>query len=247
MPHVDHFIAVSEYTRSSWRSTSGFTPSASAWCVGHQHRWPRARCATDCAAVHDWLLARIARRRACTCCAMPTIGFATGPMSRDAAGGGGYLLEEHREYLSGCSDACATGDMRALYVCWFADRDGKIALLRRSMSSLPRRTRIPRGCSCSKQWRTACRGQPRHGAFPEIIARTGGGVLVTPEETTRGRSASLAPRSRCAAELGAAGAAGFEPLQRGSMRHRPSRCSVHVVARISPRSTTRPAAGPHPR
>jgi glycosyltransferase involved in cell wall biosynthesis len=52
--------------------------------------------------------------------------------------------------------------------------------------------------------------QPRHGAFPEIIARTGGGVLVTPEEPdalAEALRSLLVDRARAAA-LGAAGAAG---------------------------------------
>jgi glycosyltransferase involved in cell wall biosynthesis len=52
--------------------------------------------------------------------------------------------------------------------------------------------------------------QPRHGAFPEIIARTGGGVLVAPEEPDALAEALrglLEDRTR-AIEMGAAGAAG---------------------------------------
>jgi glycosyltransferase involved in cell wall biosynthesis len=52
--------------------------------------------------------------------------------------------------------------------------------------------------------------QPRRGAFPEIVTRTGGGILVQPDDPDAladGLQDLLADRSRAAA-LGAAGAAG---------------------------------------
>jgi glycosyltransferase involved in cell wall biosynthesis len=52
--------------------------------------------------------------------------------------------------------------------------------------------------------------EPRHGAFPEIIARTGGGVLVPPDEPAALAEALhglIADRDR-AIELGAQAAAG---------------------------------------
>ena len=52
--------------------------------------------------------------------------------------------------------------------------------------------------------------QPRHGAFPEIVAKTGGGLLVEPDDPAAladALSGALADPERAAA-LGRAGAAG---------------------------------------
>ena len=46
-----------------------------------------------------------------------------------------------------------------------------------------RRTTSRRACSCSKRWRAACRWSSRaRGSFTEMVERTGGGLLVKPDD-----------------------------------------------------------------
>jgi glycosyltransferase involved in cell wall biosynthesis len=126
---------------------------------------------------------------------------------------GGYLLEEHREYLIGCQRRMRDWGLDGHFTyAGSPDRAGKIALLRTfDVFSVPTTYAEPKGLFLLEAMANGLPVvQPRHGAFPEIIARTGGGVLVTPEEPDALAEALrvlLADRAR-AAELSAAGASG---------------------------------------
>ena len=66
----------------------------------------------------------------------------------------------------------------------------------------PAPTRSRRGCPCWRRWPAACRSsQPRHGAFPEMLGRTGGGLLFAPGDVAapRGGGRRAPRRSRTAA------------------------------------------------
>ena len=95
-----------------------------------------------------------------------------------------YLLEENREYLVGCQRRMRDWGLESHFTYAGApDREGKIALLRSfDVFSVPTTYADPKGLFLLEAMANGLPVvQPRHGAFPEIIDRTGGGVLVQPE------------------------------------------------------------------
>ncbi len=125
----------------------------------------------------------------------------------------GYLAPEHRDYLSAIErqmeDAGFGNEFRYR---GSLDREQKIEFLRNlDVLSVPCTYDEPKGIFLLEAM--ACGVpvvQPRHGAFPEILERTGGGILVEP-----GNPASLAEGiyklwkdPELAAELGRRGAQG---------------------------------------
>ena len=215
VPHVDHFIAVSEYYAKFMAQYVGI-PADRISVVplgintdGHGHAALRtsppytigyfARIAPEkglhvlCDAYH-----RLRHR--------PDI-----PETRLVAGG--YLLDEHREYLAGLKRRIRDWGLDGHFTyAGSPDRAGKIALLQSfDVFSVPTTYADPKGLFLLEAMANGLPVvQPRHGAFPEIIARTGGGVLVTPEDPDSLADALqllLDDRAR-AVELGAAGAAG---------------------------------------
>jgi glycosyltransferase involved in cell wall biosynthesis len=126
---------------------------------------------------------------------------------------GGYLLNEHREYLSSIEQRLRDWGRSAEFTYAGApDRAGKIALLREmDVFSVPAVYDEPKGLSLLEAMANGIPiVQPRRGAFTEIVERTGGGVLVHPDDPQALADALLAlllDRERAAA-LGRTGAAG---------------------------------------
>jgi glycosyltransferase involved in cell wall biosynthesis len=117
----------------------------------------------------------------------------------------GYLLPEHRSYLAGIG---APGfEYRGAL-----DREQKIAFLREvDTLSVPAVYAEPKGLFLLEAM--ACGTpvvQPRHGAFPEILERTGGGLLVEPHspEALAEGLLHIWREPETAERLGRAGAAG---------------------------------------
>jgi glycosyltransferase involved in cell wall biosynthesis len=99
---------------------------------------------------------------------------------------GGYLLGEHRRYLEEITQRIDDWGLSGEFRCAIGpDRVGKIALLQEmDVFSVPTAYDEPKGLSVLEAM--ACGipvVQPGRGAFPEIVARTGGGVLVAPDDT----------------------------------------------------------------
>jgi glycosyltransferase involved in cell wall biosynthesis len=126
---------------------------------------------------------------------------------------GGYLLDEHKEYLTGIQRRMHDWDLDGHFTYAGApDRVGKIELLHSfDVFSVPTTYADPKGLFLIEAMANGVPVvQPRHGAFPEIIARTGGGLMVPPEDGEALADALhtlLRDRVR-AAELGAAAALG---------------------------------------
>ncbi len=126
---------------------------------------------------------------------------------------GGYLLDEHRSYLADLTrqiDAWGLG--HEFRYAGAPDRAGKIALLHEmDVFSMPTTYDEPKGLSLLEAMANGVPVvQPSRGAFPEIVERTGGGLLVPPDDPealAAGLRALLEDRARAEA-LGAAGAAG---------------------------------------
>jgi glycosyltransferase involved in cell wall biosynthesis len=126
---------------------------------------------------------------------------------------GGYLLDEHKDYLASCQTRMKDWGLADEFTyVGSPDRRGKIDLLHSfDVFSVPTVYADPKGLFLLEAMANGVPVvEPRHGAFPEIIARTGGGVLVPPDEPAALAEALhglIADRDR-AIELGAQAAAG---------------------------------------
>ena len=97
----------------------------------------------------------------------------------------GYLLNEHRDYLSSIEQRLRDWGLASEFTYAGApDREGKIARLREmDVFSMPAIYAEPKGLSLLEAMANGVPiVQPRRGAFTEIIERTGGGVLVPPDD-----------------------------------------------------------------
>jgi len=126
---------------------------------------------------------------------------------------GGYLLDEHRDYLKRIERQMGGWGLAEEFTYAGApDRDEKIKLLHgMDVLSVPETYADPKGFFLLEAMANGVPVvEPRHGAFPEIIERTGGGLLVTPgavDELTDALFALITDRDQAAA-LGWAGAEG---------------------------------------
>src|SRR5262249_26777737 len=98
---------------------------------------------------------------------------------------GGDMLNEHRPYLAGVEHGLvAAGVRHGVQDAGAPDRAGKMALLSRmDVFSMPATYDEPKGLSILEAMATGVPVVlPRRGAFPEIVERTGGGLLVAPDD-----------------------------------------------------------------
>ena len=125
----------------------------------------------------------------------------------------GYLLDEHRGYLKEIDTRIRDWGLAGEYRYDGApDRAGKLALLQEmDVFSVPAVYAEPKGLSLLEAMASGVPiVQPRRGAFTEIVERTGGGVLVAPDDPDALADALLAlvtDRARAGA-LGTRGAEG---------------------------------------
>ena len=102
---------------------------------------------------------------------------------------GGYLGAQHEAYFDGvCRQAAPLGDA-FLYIGSPVTKTGKVGFLKSlDVFSVPTAYREPKGLYVLEAWANGLPVVlPRHGAFSELVASTGGGLLVEP-----GNSQSLA-------------------------------------------------------
>jgi glycosyltransferase involved in cell wall biosynthesis len=133
-----------------------------------------------------------------------------GPARLEAAG---YLAAEHTAYLAriekGLRDCGLAGEFRYRGTL---DRRSKIAFLRGlDVFSVPSPHPEPKGLYVLEALANGVPCvQPRHGAFPEILAKAGGGLLFTPGDPRElaTRILDLARDPQHAARLGRQGATG---------------------------------------
>lgn len=126
---------------------------------------------------------------------------------------GGYLLDEHKEYLTGIQRRMHDWELDGHFTyAGSPDREGKIALLHSfDVFSVPTTYADPKGLFLIEAMANGLPVvEPRHGAFTEIITRTGGGLLVAPEEPEALADAlhKLLRDRQLAATLGEAASAG---------------------------------------
>ena len=126
---------------------------------------------------------------------------------------GGYLLDEHRDYLAGIERQMREWDLGDHFrYAGAPDRAGKIALLRSfDVLSVPSVYREPKGLFLLEAMASGVPVvQPRRGAFTEVVEKTGGGLLVAADDVdalAEGLFSLWQNRSRAAA-LGAKAYAG---------------------------------------
>ena len=95
----------------------------------------------------------------------------------------GYLAPEHRTYLDGVTKALAAVGLDGEFHCHETiDRPRKIAFLQSlDVLSVPSPYAEPKGLYLLEALATGVPVvEPRHGAFPELLERTGGGLLFEP-------------------------------------------------------------------
>jgi glycosyltransferase involved in cell wall biosynthesis len=215
VPHVDHFVAVSEYYAKFMSHYIGIpSDRISVVPIGINVGGHEARPVRTSPPYTIGYFARIAPEKGLhvLCDAYHRLRHRPGvPETRLVAAG--YLLDEHKDYLTGCERRLHDWGLDGHFTYAGApDREGKIALLHSfDVFSVPTTYADPKGMFVIEAMANGLPVvQPKHGAFPEIIERTGGGLLVQSEEPEPLAEAlySLLKDRAQASALGAAGAAG---------------------------------------
>jgi glycosyltransferase involved in cell wall biosynthesis len=99
---------------------------------------------------------------------------------------GGYLSPEHRPYLDEIRGRLRGWGLESeFHYHGTVDREAKVALLQGlDVLSVPSPYAEPKGLYVLEALANGIPCvQPRHGAFPEVLGRTGGGVLFEPNDT----------------------------------------------------------------
>ncbi|MBM3749663.1 MAG: glycosyltransferase family 4 protein [Acidimicrobiia bacterium] len=215
VPHVDHFVAVSDYYAQFMVRYFGIPPEKiSVVPLGIDVRGHDAKPVRREAPYTIGYFARIAPEKGLhvLCDAYHQLRK-RGDVPPTRLVAGGYLLDEHREYLASCEARMKDWGLADHFTYAGApDRAGKIALLQSfDVFSVPTTYADPKGLFLIEAMANGLPVvEPRHGAFPEIISRTGGGLLVTPDDPAALAEAlhTLVTDRDRAAQLGRAAAAG---------------------------------------
>ena len=237
--HVDGYAAVSEFAADYWRRELGI-PAHRMHVVplginleGYD---PGLRVHSDRFTVG--YLARVAPEKGLHLLAESYIR-----LRRETDFGGavleaaGYLAPEHRGYLRGIEkqmkDAGFAGEFRYRGEL---DRVRKIEFLRDlDVMSVPCTYDEPKGLSVLEAMANGVPVvQPRRGAFPEILERTGGGILVEPDD-----AGSLAQAIHDAVEGPRAARGAGAPRSAGSARALRRRSNGGAGARSLPQHRQR--------
>jgi glycosyltransferase involved in cell wall biosynthesis len=123
----------------------------------------------------------------------------------------GYLPPEHQGYLDAARATLRAAGLDSEFdYRGEIDRDAKVSFLQElDVLSVPTTYREPKGLFVFEAMASGVPVvQPRHGAFPEIVERTGGGMLVEPDDPQALSEALAALRAdpALAEALGKAGA-----------------------------------------
>jgi glycosyltransferase involved in cell wall biosynthesis len=188
VPHVDRFIAVSNYC-AAFMSDLLRLPAGRVDVVplginmtGYERREPEAR--PD--GFRVGYFARVAPEKGLAVLADAYAKF-RGRIghSRARLAAAGYLSAAHEPYLRDVRRRLeAAGCVDDFVYAGALDRDGKIAFLRDlDVLSVPATYDEPKGMFLLEAMASGVPVvQPKRGAFTEIVERTGGGILVRPDD-----------------------------------------------------------------
>jgi glycosyltransferase involved in cell wall biosynthesis len=137
----------------------------------------------------------------------------SGELTNSRLEAAGYLPPEHKIYLQGLEQQMKAWGLESEFQYHGAlDREQKIKFLQSlNVFSVPAPYHDPKGIFMLEAMANGVPVvEPRHGAFPEIIERTGGGLLFEPDnaESLAEGLMKIYRDSALACEIGASGAAG---------------------------------------
>ena len=123
----------------------------------------------------------------------------------------GYMAAAHKPYLAGVQRTLEQAGLLGDFTYHGeVDRRGKVGFLRGiDVMSMPATYDEPKGFTLLEAMASGVPVvEPRRGALSEIVERTGGGLLVAPDDPTRSRMgcAASGTTDRCATSSGAADA-----------------------------------------
>jgi glycosyltransferase involved in cell wall biosynthesis len=187
LEHIDVFIAVSEYYARFMPDYLGISPDKIRVVplgINLQGYEPKQRASSQPFTVG--FFARVAPEKGLHVLAaayrrLRERGELTGARLEAA----GYLAPEHRKYLSGIEQEMKDAGLASEFHYRGAlDRNDKIDFLRRlDVLSVPATYAEPKGIFLLEAMACAVPVvQPRRGAFPELIEKTGGGLLVEADD-----------------------------------------------------------------
>jgi glycosyltransferase involved in cell wall biosynthesis len=214
--HVDGFVAVSEFYAESMRRELNIPARkmrAAPLGITLDGYEPRDGYSPDCFKVG--YLARVAPEKGLHVLAESYVRMRRKAGIRKGASleAAGYLAPDHRDYLRSVEqimrDAGLAGEFRYHGVL---DRAQKLEFLRGlDVASVPGTYDEPKGLSVLEAMASGVPVvQPRRGTFPEVLRKTGGGIMVEPDnpESLADGLLSLWNDRERAAELGRQGAQG---------------------------------------
>ena len=137
------------------------------------------------------------------------------PMANARLAAAGWMPPEGKAYLADIEQKLREWNLHDEFQYHGElDRQSKVDFLRRlSAFSMPATYPEPKGLTILEAMASGVPVvQPRHGSFPEMIERTGGGISFDPNEAASlaDRLATLYQNSEMAADLGRRGAAGVQ-------------------------------------
>ncbi len=213
--HVDGFAAVSEYYAEfmcRYLGIPGHKMHVVPLGISLQGYDPALRFRSNCFTVGYF--ARVAPEKGLQILAETYIRLRRETeFSRATLEVAGYLAPEHREYLRGIERKMKDAGMEHEF-CYrgVLDRSRKIDFLRNlNVLCVPSTYDEPKGIFLLEAMASGVPVvQPRRGAFPEILQKTGGGILVEPDDTASLAQGilSLWKDPALAEELGKRGAQG---------------------------------------
>jgi glycosyltransferase involved in cell wall biosynthesis len=190
VPHVDRFIAVSEFCGEFMARFLGIPEDRiSVVPLGINMQGYERRPAPDPAVFRVGYFARVAPEKGLHVLADAYVRFRQrAPEAQARLEVAGYLSPGHRAYLEEARRVLARAGLGDEFTAHGeVDRAGKLAFLGRlDLLSVPATYDEPKGMFLLEAM--ACGVpvvQPRRGAFVEVIERTGGGLLVEPDDPDR--------------------------------------------------------------
>jgi glycosyltransferase involved in cell wall biosynthesis len=236
LPHVDAFLPVSEYYRDFMTGYLGIPPEKMRLVpLGINMDGYRARPAARRQPFTVGYLARIAPEKGLhVLCEAYRVLRELSPGEPARLVAAGYLPPEHRPYLDEIRRQLREWGLESEFEYHGeVDRAQKTAFLQSlDVFSVPTVYVEPKGLFVLEAMANGVPVvQPRHGAFPEMVSRTGGGVIVEPDDPAALAAGYLAlwRDPERAAALGRAGAAGVrEHYDVGSMAEAAERADQSI-------------------